>query len=186
MSEKFTCKKSTVEKYDIRWGRGEWALFTIDLETNTMQCHSSYGDYVHNWPSPGDSFKKFLIDLEKNWGYLLNKVSDTVFDFEETIKRWKELIIEYRRGSNIDKEAARECWQVVVDCETYGVENEGYCYCHVAQNRAIEEHFSGAWEAFDVVKTFPRSAIIFAKEIWPMLCKVLREELKEVPEAANG
>ena len=181
VSSEFTCKKSTVEKYDIRWNRGEWALFTIDLETNTMQCHSSFGDYAYTWSSPGESFKRFLIGLEKDCGYLLNKVSRPVFDFDESIKRWKKMIIDYRRDGSIDKEAARDCWQVVVDCESYGVEEEGYCYSIVADSSTITEHFFDAWETFAGVKTFPAAAMTFGKVIWPMLCKVLREEQEQQP-----
>ena len=181
MNKEFTCKKSTVEKYDIRWNRGEWALFTIDLETNTMQCHSSFGDYAYSWSHPGESFKKFLIGLERDYEYLLGKVSNTEFDFEESIKNWKEMIIEYRRDGSLDKEAARDCWQVIADCESYGVEEEGYCYCKVAENSTIRENFLDAWEIFDGVKSFPPAAMTFGKVIWPMFCNVLREELEQQP-----
>lgn len=31
--KEFTFTKSRIEKYDIRWGRGEWAMFSIDEKT---------------------------------------------------------------------------------------------------------------------------------------------------------
>ena len=182
VNSEFTCKKSTVEKYDIRWNRGEWAIFTIDNSCGGMTCHSSFGDWNYSWPKHGrESFKHFIIELEKDWQYLLRKVAEPVFDFDESIKRWKEKIIDYRRDGSIDKEAARECWQVISDCESDGVEEEWYCYCKVAENSTIREHFLNAWETFGGVKTFPPAAMTFGKVICPMLCKILREELEQQP-----
>lgn len=66
-------------------------------------------------------------------------------------------------------------------CETDGIEEEGYCYCKVAENSTIREHFRDAWETFGTVKSFPPAARTFGKVIWPMLCKVLREEMEQQP-----
>ena len=70
---------------------------------------------------------------------------------------------------------------VVAECEMFGFEDEGYCYSHVANSSTITEHFLDAWETFAGVKTFPAAAITFGKVIWPMLCKVLREEQEQQP-----
>ena len=66
----YTFSKGTVEKYDIRWNRGEWAVFTIDNARGLMQCHSSYGDWGYSWPNHGrKSFKHFILELERDYTY---------------------------------------------------------------------------------------------------------------------
>ena len=184
MSKEFTCKKSTVEKYDIRWNRGEWAIFTIDNSCGGMTCHSSYGDWNYSWPRHGrESFKHFILELEKDWQYLLRKVAKPVFDFDESVKRWKRNFLEMRRDGSCTKEEARNAYDVVKSLE---IEDAGYCAAILNESYAIHEADPDFWELLDGVKVFSNSDIAFAKEIWPMLCKVLREELKEAPEAANG
>lgn len=175
----YTFSKGTVEKYDIRWNRGEWAVFTIDNASGLMQCHSSYGDWGYAWPHHGrESFKHFILEMERDWHYLLRKVSEPVFDFDESIKYWKEHIIKWRRGDNCTKEQARNAFDVVVGLEDDGIPDGSACAYILNDSVAISDLNMEFWELLDGVKTFSSQDMTFAKTIWPMLCDIIRKELK--------
>ena len=176
-SEKFTFAKSKIEKYDIRWGAGEWAIFSIDETTGLMQCMSSYGEWSYAWPHHGrTTFKDFLLEMERDWQYLLRKVSATVFDFDQSIKYWKNHIIDIRRAAGCTKEQARDAFDVIDDLE---VDDAGYCAAVLNSSYAISAADPDFWEVLNGVKEYPYEAMIFAQTIWPMLCEVIRGELKE-------
>lgn len=172
----YTFSKGTVEKYDIRWNRGEWAVFTIDNATGLMQCHSSYGDWGYSWPKHGrESFKQFILELERDWEYLLKKVSDPVFDFDKSVKYWKEHIIELRRDGSCTKDEAREAFDVIEGLE---IDNAGYCAAVLNESSAINDANPDFWELLDGVKCYSAQDMIFAKTIWPMLCDIIRKEME--------
>ena len=179
MSKEFSCKKSTVEKYDLRWNRGEWAVFTIDSAAGGMTCHSSFGDWNYSWPRHGrETFKHFILELERSSEYLLNKVSDPKFDFDKSVAMWKEHILRLRRECSCSKEEAREAYDVVNGME---IEDEGYCVAVLNESSAISEVDPDFWELFSGVKEYSYSDRMFAETIWSMLCKILREELEQQP-----
>ena len=181
--ETFTFTKSKIEKYDIRWGRGEWAIFSIDEKTGLIQCHSSFGDWSYQWPNHGrKSLKHFILELERDWQYLLGKVSDKVFDFEKSVKKWKRIILEDRRKYSIKKDEAREAYDLINDLD----ESQGeYCYIKMMERSAVSNLSPDAWEVFSAVSVYPSQAITFAKTIWPMLCEIIRDEIKEKEAGEN-
>ena len=174
----YTFSKGTVEKYDIRWSRGEWAVFTIDNATGLMQCHSSYGDWSYAWPNHGrKSFKLFILELEKDWYYLLDKVSDEIFDFDETVKRWKKIIIDWRKQDECTKEQARKIYDFINEDLD---ESEGEtCIRRLEESEARQDINVCVYEEFPLEKNWSGQDIIFAKTIWPMLCDILRKEIKK-------
>ena len=169
----FTFTKNKIEKYDIRWGCGEWAIFSIDETIGMMQCMSSYGKWSYAWPNHGrKTFKHFILELERDYDYLLRKVSDPVFDFDKSIAYWKRHIIELRRDGSCTREAARNALDVIND-----LDDTGYCAAVLNKSSAIYEVDPDFWELLGGVKEYPYGAIVFAKTIWPMLCKIIRDEL---------
>ena len=174
-SEKFTFAKSKIEKYDIRWGRGEWAIFSIDEKIGMMQCISSYGKWSYAWPNHGrKTFKHFILELERDYEYLLRKVSDPVFDFDKSIAYWKRHIIELRRDGSCTREVARNAFEVIDNLEH---DDAGYCAAILNESSVIYDADQNFWELLGGVKEYPYDAIVFAKTIWPMLCKIIRDEL---------
>jgi len=175
----YTFKKSTCERYDIRF-KYEWAIFTIDENGGLFNCHSSFGDYSYSWPSHGrKTFKHFLIEITRDYDYLLNKVSDkSYFDFDKTITEWKGKVIEWRKELSISKDQAREAFDAINDLED-GMSAD-YTYSRLIESYGIKNlDICDAWEAFDCVKEYPRSAMIFATEIMPMFAEILNKELRE-------
>ena len=80
--KEYTYTKGTVEKYDIQWNRGEWAVFTIDNTSGLMQCHSSFGDWSYAWPHHGrESFKHFILEMERDWFYHIKNLQGTKTTF---------------------------------------------------------------------------------------------------------
>ena len=181
--KEYTFSKGTVEKYDIRWNRGEWAVFTIDNASGLMQCHSSYGDWGYSWPNHGrKSFKHFILELERDYEYLLGKVSDRVFDFNESIKRWKKIILESRKEYYCEKDAAREAYDFIKKLD----ESEGeHCYIRMMENSTIRNLEPDAWEVFYPERTWASQDIVFAKTIWHMLCDIIRKELETDKKSAH-
>ena len=136
-NEKFTFTKSKIEKYDIRWGCGEWAIFSIDENIGMMQCLSSFGCWGYAWPNHGrKTFKLFLLEMEKDWSYLLSKTSNKVFDFDESIIYWKNDILELRRDGDCTKEQARKAFDVINRLET---DDGGYCAAVLNESQAIND-----------------------------------------------
>ncbi|MBU2701132.1 hypothetical protein Ga0466249_002246 [Sporomusaceae bacterium BoRhaA] len=170
-------KKSTCERYDIRFNRGEWAIFTIDENGGLFNCHSSYGDYAYSWPNHGrKTFKHFLIELERDYWYLLNKVSDkTYFNFDKTVAKWKKEIIEWRKECEITKQQARDAFDVINDLDE-GMSAD-YTYTKFIESDGISDLCPDAWEVFDCVKEYPGEAMTFAKTIMPMFADILKKEI---------
>ena len=172
----YTFSKGTVEKYDIRWNRGEWAVFTIDNATGLMQCHSSYGDWGYAWPNHGrESFKHFILELERDWEYLLGKVSNKVFDFDKTIKLWKNKILGSRKKYDYKKDEARQAYDFINDLDEG---EDEHCVIRMMESSEICDLEPDAWEVFHEVKIWSAQDMIFAKTIWPMLCDIIRKEME--------
>ena len=174
----YTYTKGTVEKYDIRWNRGEWAVFTIDNASGLMQCHSSYGDWGYSWPHHGrESFKHFIIEMERDWHYLLKKTSKPVFDFDESIKYWKNHIIELRRDDSCTKEEARAAFDEIMSLDNNGPMDNSACAYILNDSTAISDADPDFWELLGGKRLFSQQDMTFAKTIWPMLCDIIRKEL---------
>ncbi|KFX55810.1 hypothetical protein FDC50_15020 [Clostridium botulinum] len=161
--EEYTCKKSTCEKYDIRFNRGEWAFITIDESTGLFQAHSSFGDYNYSWPYHGrKSFKHFILELADDPSYFLGKVAkDDYFYDDETKENWKKKIIEDRRENYLNKEQARELWNIVEEIEYYSAES---CQRELCDNSIVNELYCEPWYNFEVVTGCSPQACFFAKK----------------------
>ena len=176
--EDYTYSKGTVDKYDIQLNRGEWAVFTIDNTSGLMQCHSSFGDWSYAWPHHGrESFKHFILEMERDWHYLLKKVSELVFDFDESIKYWKNHIIELRKDDSCTKEEARAAFDEIVSLDNNGPMDNGACAYILNDSTAISDADPDFWELLDGKRLFSQQDMTFAKTIWPMLCDIIRKEL---------
>ncbi|SFM09643.1 hypothetical protein [Pelosinus propionicus] len=173
----YTVKKSVCERYDLRFGDFGWATFTIDENGGLFNCQSDYGDYSYSWPRHGrKTFKHFLIEITRDYHYLLNKISDTTyFNFDKTISEWKKLIIEWRKDNGINKKQAREAFDDIVNIDDGSAD---YVYMQLTESDMIREICPDAWEVFDCVKEFPAAAMAFATEVMPMFSEILKQEIE--------
>lgn len=185
---KYTFKKSTCERYDIRFGQCGWATITIDENGGMFNCQSDYGTYAYSWPHHGrKTFKHFLIGLAKDHSYLLGKVSKQNWhDYDKTIKQWKKAIIDCRKRRDCSKEDAREVWDFILGLDDYSF-NPTALELKIYDSDEIYKICDGAdiGYMFPVEMDYSPQAYAFAKEIMPMLAEILMAEitLEELKEA---
>ena len=177
--EQYTSKKSTCEKYTIRWGSYGWAVFTID-ENGLFNCQSDYGDYNYMWGNHGcKSFKHFIIKMARDTSYLLKKVAKAdTFDYEKTLAGWKDAIISERKELNCSKRQARDAWDVITSQGDYE-SSPDILLMQICDSEAISDIWDEPWYVFDVDKDYSPQAIAFAHEIMPMFADILKKEIEE-------
>lgn len=174
---KFT--KTTCERYDIRWGQYGWAIITIDENGGLFNCQSDYGNYNYSWPKHGrKSFKHFILEIARDWHYLLGKVAKRDhFDYESNLKTWKQKIIEKRKDRECTKELARDVWDFLTDID-YSLSVDCLQY-EIYGNKAIGELFNEPWYELDMELDYSPSAMAFAQEIMQMFAEIIRQEIAE-------
>jgi hypothetical protein len=180
-----TYKKSTCEKYTLRFNKGwDWAVFTID-ETGIFQCHSSFGDYNYHWTAFGDSFKKFLTEIDSY--YLLNKVAnEDYFDLGKYQEKAKAVILALRKKNEINREQARELWEFVMDeLEGYGNSYDLVCK-EIYENSLLNKVYRGDvfYSDFAPERDYSPRAKAFAHNIFPKFVEVLKAEIGEQTKSA--
>lgn len=107
--------KSTAEVYKIRDLRnGNRADITIDDNgfSGRISIASSYGSFQNSWNACGKGFKKFLTEL--NLEYAADKFNqDRWLDTDETVRLYKQLVIDRRKTDFCDKLTARLVWDEI-------------------------------------------------------------------------
>lgn len=179
----YSFTKGTIEKYDIRFGEyGDWAIFTIDNATGLLQCHSSYGDWQYAWPRHGrKTFKHFILELERDWQYLLKKVSDKVYDDDATKEKYIRIVLEQRKNRYCTKEQVRKAYDFIDELD---FNSEDLVYNSIISSDEIQDlDIYDAWEIFEPVKNYSHSDMFFAKKIIPTLCDIIRKELASEVQA---
>lgn len=177
--EDYTFKKSTCEKYTIRWGGYGWAVFTID-EFGMFNCQSDYGDYNYMWPNHGrKSFKHFILELARDTSYLLKKVTKAdTFDYEKSLENWKIEIVRERRERSCTKEQARNAWEVITGLDDYSGSPDILLY-QIIDSDAINDIWDEPHYVFNVDRDYSPQALAFAHEVMPMFADILRKEIEE-------
>ena len=176
--EDYTFKKSTCERYDLRWEHGGWATFTIDENGGLFNCQSDYGSYNYEWPKHGrKSFKHFLIEITRGSDYLLGKVANKDhFDFQKAVEQWKSEIIKLRRGMECTEEQARRAWDFVEGLEEYSgspqiIQKEIY------ESESLSAIQDEPWYTFEADLDYSPQALFFGNEIMPMFADLLKKEI---------
>jgi len=177
--EEYTLKKSTCEKYTIRWGSYGWAVFTID-EFGMFNCQSDYGDYNYMWPNHGrKSFKHFILELAEDTSYLLKKVSRrNTFDYEKAVIGWKSELIKVRRARECTKEQARDVWEFIEASEEYSGSPQ-IIQKEIFESEALSAIWDEPWYIFETDLDYSPQALAFAHEVMPMFADILRKEIDE-------
>lgn len=178
--EEYTFKKSTCERYDLRWKHNGWATFTIDENGGIFSVQSDFGNYNYAWPKNGrESFKHFLIEITRSPDYVLGKISkEDYFDPDKAEKKWKAKIIELRKDRECTKEQARDAWEFLVnDLNVDG--SVDYLQSEIYGNSAIAALSEEPWYEFEIDLDYPRMAVRFVNEVMPMFADILRKEIED-------
>lgn len=176
----YKVNKSTCEKYFIELDNGDNVTITID-ETGLFQASGSLGSYSYNWYSTGKSFKEFLIRISNDYGYFLRTVCKGDYYYQdETKDRWKEIIINARRGNcefgvELSKEKARELYNIIEDNIDFSTADS--CVRDLYENYLFKKAYVEPWSIFNAIVSCSPDEIYFAKEILPIFADILKEEL---------
>ena len=173
---KYTVQKAYIERYYFRFENGNWAQIYIDSEHNTLMCQSTFGDYGYPYwhPAKTETFKDFLIGMENEKQYLLEKVAKKEFDLDLTVQNWKAQIIEWRRSENCTKNQAREMWDVINDLADSGA-NASELYHNLEDYPTFREVCSDWWDGA-IASDYTIDAYAFADIVFPALVEVLKKE----------
>ena len=177
-TEEYTFKKSTCERYDLRWKYNGWATFTIDENGGLFSVQSDFGNYNYAWPKHGrESFKHFLIEITMSPDYILGKISnEDYFDSDKAEKKWKSKIIELRKDRECTKEQARDAWEFLVnDLSVDG--SVDYIQNEIYGSSAISSISEEPWYDFEIELDYPYMAVRFVNEVMPMFSEILKKEI---------
>lgn len=178
--EEFTCKKSSTETYSLRFKDGNWAKFLIDSDSWSFSVQFANGSYAYNGWSPEKTrtFKKFLCSLKRDKEYLLNKLTDTTFSLEESIKKWKRFIKEDRKNEYLSKEEAKDAYFDLENILANGCANEEVFYFKIIESPVLSKMEKIHWEDA-YVKDFPEEAYWFFDKLFLAFISELEKEQKE-------
>lgn len=180
----YKVKKSTCERYDLRWERGGWAIITIDENGGLFNAQSDYGSYSYLWPCHGrESFKHFIQELATDSSYFLEKVAKADhFDFEENLKGWKRKLIELRKTERWEKSLSKKnikaAWDFFEEIDS----------CYSKDMVELEIYNSGAikdlgidepWYVFETNTDYQYCARYFANRVMPMFAEILQGEIEK-------
>lgn len=187
----FTFKKSTCERYDIRWGQGGWATITIDENGGLFNAQSDYGSYAYAWPCHGrKSFKHYIVlDLVRDESDFLGKVArEDYFDGNKAIEQWLSEVIKIRKERDCTKEQARDAWDFINDLDTSL--SPDLLQERIYESREIGEICKEPWYVFEINLEYSPMARVFARKVMPIFAAILKNEIedraKEKALRANG
>lgn len=176
-------KKSTMERYDIRidnenkW-RCLWAVISIS-DDGFFNAQTDCGDFSYRWGGFGDCFKTFLVEIS-NSDYLYNKIAtkDEFVDGEETVKQFKERLLERRRKNEIDEYEARVAWEDIEELseETYRMSPDGFHYALQAKD-ALSQALPDIYDDLDLVFRKDTAAQTFCEVVMPVFAEFLEKEI---------
>lgn len=181
---KYTLNKTTAMVYKIRITEPEctWADITIEewVGGGSIKVISDYGDYSYSWNAIGEGlFRDFLVSLD--FGYFMQKTKGNSvhkFSSELTVTQIKNDILKIRRTRDIDKDAARECWNAIGD---YGLDTD----CEVTYHERIWQTdipkyiYDTDYYDIPVETEINQQYKRFWEKIWPVACEIWRHELEE-------
>lgn len=175
--KEYTFKKSTCERYDIKFGGWGWAIITIDERGGLFNCQSDYGTYAYTWPNHGSkTFKHFLIEISKSPDYLLKKVAQkTYFDFDSHLEKWKKTIFKMRKEHEITKDQTRELFDFL-DYLDSGASYD-LIQMDILSNDLVSD-LGAPWDIFEMDKDYTPDAYGFVSEVMPIFASILKNEIE--------
>lgn len=162
------------EKQEPDYSSCLWANFVLDCDCYTLSITSDCGNYNYSWSvTPAESFLKLMSRLDSE--YLLNKISNDVFDICQSIMETCSNIVEYyglQKGENIKID---ELIQQIND-----LDESNPILFHRKCGELIQKFDENNWEALtlvSVVYDYPARAKNIVKVFMEYLQPLLRKEL---------
>lgn len=178
--EPYTFKKSTCERYDIRWGKYGWATITIDENGGVFNAQSDFGNYAYAWPHHGrKSFKHYIVlDLARDDSYFLGKVAkETFFDENKALDQWISEVIKARKEKECTKEQARDAYDFLNELDI-SLSPDLLCE-RLYESKELGAIWDEPWFIFEVDLEYSPQAKAFAQRVMPMFADILRKEIEE-------
>lgn len=161
----------TTRFYQVRGEYRTWARIWI-TQDGCISVLSDYGNFGYWFGSPGCEFRKFLTGVCE-WDYLVRKFTESdksICNPDASFKSIKKHILEYRRDGHLDRESAREEWDLLHQNRDMGPLEQTYWY--------EETKLGDAAELFTYEKEGYQAASAFAEHIWPLFVEQLKAELE--------
>jgi hypothetical protein len=176
-----TIKKDLIEQYTLRQEFPRlWATISISKE-GCLSIQSCFGDYCNTWSSFRESFKQFLISVDKF--YLAKKIAyekTQMIDFQKTFIQIKKDILKSRRNREINAEEAKEMLQLIA----HEIRHGSCCKSDEFERLIISRYADIVKKVYDndcfnvpVIRTFDSSLDMFLNLIWPEFVKILKNEI---------
>lgn len=164
-------RKPKTRFYQVRVDRGmEWARIWI-TDDGCISILSDYGNFGYWFGGPGCEFRRFLTGCGVE--YISNKLraGEEEFDEPATRRAARDLVLHNRRKKRIDKETARDEWQLVCDVD-WGDEYSR-CRWYFEETKLVDDY-----GACDVLQyRTPMQVQMFMKHLWPLFIRQLKVEL---------
>lgn len=173
-------EKEVAESYIVR-NDGEWSRIFLQEGAREDGNRWGYISFISGFGNRGHCFShigkrpfaEFLVGCD--WDYLANKfwgLETRQFDFDESVKALKLLIVEKRRGDDITKDEARECWDEIGDLEPS--RDEGFFSAQIYYScDALMKH-ADMYESGGVEKVSNPQCDGFRDSIWQPFCEYLK------------
>lgn len=174
---------SQTDTYKIYIENRWWATIMIEESSGLLAIQSEYGHFSHYWGTAGrvkgNTFKQELLRFGID--YVQNKLSynDNLgrwFNFDKTIDRIKQDIIESRKEHGITSEEARLYWNEMLEIEDCDTTDE-FGHQIFAKDDLCGKFYCNDYHAIPtIVEDHPRLRK-FMEEIYPIFKAELTKEV---------
>jgi hypothetical protein len=194
-----TVTRSTCERYDVRVRHRGWAVIMLSEAGGVLSIQSDYGTWGHCWPCHGrPSFKHFLVECDRDRGYLVRKFggSRKDFDFAASVKNLRRAVGQaYRDRRTIYYASGRrelfdlaKCRELLAEVDAIEDTDSADDFARQAWSMpggSVVEDYSDI-----IVKRDSAALVHFLERLWPAFIAELRRELAtgaaEAPPAGEG
>lgn len=155
-------------------GQG-WATILVGSD-GFFSAVSDYGNYAFRWCHHGcNDFREFLLNAERSPDYFVVKLSTHPWPYNgpDTLQAVKKYILEARREGIMEKEIAREEWDLLEDNEDLDNEMVFWDWCR--STSLGDAHEFGVHKA-------PSDVTCFVTKTMRRLCVLLRQDLGLTPK----
>jgi hypothetical protein len=174
--------RSQTETYKVYIDNRWQATIMIEDSSGLLSIQSEYGHFSHYWGtggrSAGNTFKQELLRFGLD--YVQNKLSynDDLghwFNFDETVKRIRQDILEKRRERRIESPDARVLWYEADNLEECKTSSE-FAHQLFAKYSLMTELYDGDYLAIPIItETHPRLRK-FMEVVYPIFKAELAKE----------
>ena len=165
---------------DEEYGECMWAKFIFDCDNGQLNINSDAGDYSYRWGyNENEDFMNLMMRINKD--YLLNKVSNRLFFDEDASKKETIKLVKRFGLSCFEIKNGKQISDIVnkIKAIEYGCSEEYF----IRKVKSIIPTID--YENIEVIKEFPRGAVIitdlFERYIQPKIKEELIQKMQNAP-----